>query len=133
MLLPQLAEQKAELISLYDVLEQELDAIVKRDHDTLLEVVTQKNTLLASISKRDQALSPYLADHSDDNQAVIDEINQLLEQCKQQNDVNHVAANQSQLASQKLREILFGKTASSYDKTGKAYSLPNQLAKNIKA
>ena len=63
----------------------------------------------------------------------ISQINQLLADCKKQNDVNQVAANQSQLASQKLKDILFGKNQSGYDKTGKSISLPNPIARGLKA
>ena len=131
-----LSQQLDELNNMSQLLEKELDAIVSRDHENLISVVESKVESLRSIQQRDQHIAK-LFDQGDTDissfKYEISQINKLLADCKKQNDVNQVAANQSQLASQKLKDILFGKNQSGYDKTGKSISLPNPIARGLKA
>ncbi|AIY64926.1 flagellar protein FlgN [Pseudoalteromonas piratica] len=131
-----LSQQLDELNNMSQLLEKELDAIVSRDHENLISVVESKVESLRSIQQRDQHIAKLFDQGDTDISSFKDEIsqiNQLLADCKKQNDVNQVAANQSQLASQKLKDILFGKNQSGYDKTGKSISLPNPIARGLKA
>lgn len=131
-----LSQQLNELNEMSQLLQKELDAIVSRDHETLISVVESKVASLRSIQQRDQHIAKLFEQEGTDAtffQNEISQINQLLADCKKQNDVNQVAANQSQLASQKLKDILFGKNQSGYDKTGKSISLPNPIARGLKA
>ena len=131
-----LSQQLDELSNMSQLLKKELDAIVSRDHENLISVVESKVESLRSIQQRDQHIAKLFDQGDTDISSFKDEIsqiNQLLADCKKQNDVNQVAANQSQLASQKLKDILFGKNQSGYDKTGKSISLPNPIARGLKA
>jgi flagella synthesis protein FlgN len=131
-----LSQQLDELNNMSQLLEKELDAIVSRDHEHLISVVESKVESLRSIQQHDQHIAKLFDQGDTDISSFKDEIsqiNQLLADCKKQNDVNQVAANQSQLASQKLKDILFGKNQSGYDKTGKSISLPNPIARGLKA
>ena len=131
-----LTQQLDDLNNMSNTLNQELDAIVKRDHESLISVVEAKMTLLQSFQQRDLHIAK-LVEQADSGtteyQPVINQINEVLTECKKQNDVNQVAANQSQIASQKLKNILFGKGHTGYDKTGKSFSLPNPIARGLKA
>lgn len=131
-----LTQQLDDLNNMSNTLNQELDAIVKRDHESLISVVEAKMTLLQSIQQRDLHIAKLVEQADSDTteyQPVINQINEVLTECKKQNDVNQVAANQSQIASQKLKNILFGKGHTGYDKTGKSFSLPNPIARGLKA
>jgi flagella synthesis protein FlgN len=131
-----LSQQLDELNEMAQLLTQELDAIVSRDHESLISVVEKKIESLRSIQQRDQHIAKFFEHEGADvaaYQEMISKINRSLAECKKQNDVNQVAANQSQLASQKLKDILFGKNQSGYDKTGKSISLPNPIARGLKA
>lgn len=131
-----LAQQLDELNTMADILKQELEAIVARDHESLISVVESKVASLQSIQQRDQHIAKLIDQDGIDKteyQPIINQINQVLADCKKQNDVNQVAANQSQIASQKLKNILFGKSHTGYDKTGKSFSLPNPIARGLKA
>jgi flagella synthesis protein FlgN len=117
-----------------EVLTDELNAIVARDHTSLISVVKNKTQILQSISQRDKQIASLLnKDLTEQNAALIAQINQRLVECKKQNEVNQVAVTQSQIASQKMKDILFGKSQTGYDKTGKSTSLPNQIARGLKA
>ena len=129
-----LAEQLEALNEMAEILAQELEAIVARDHEALISVVEQKVIYLDKIQQRDQFIASLLRqENTDFSDELVNTINQRLADCKKQNEVNQVAATQSQIASQKLREILFGKSQTGYDKTGKATSLPNPIARGLKA
>lgn len=125
--------QTADLHMLVDVLNTELDAIAARDHEKLSAAVNEKSSLLNAITARDKHIATCYDASLPEHQQAVTQINELLAQCKQQNDVNHIAANQSLVASQKLKDIFFGKTQSGYDSKGKAFSLPSAIAKGIKA
>ncbi|WP_372766377.1 flagellar export chaperone FlgN [Pseudoalteromonas sp.] len=131
-----LSQQQSELDEMAQLLAQELDAIVARDHELLISVVERKVELLRSMQQRDQHIATFIEQGKVDIttfQEQVNQINQLLAECKNQNDVNQIAANQSQIASQKLKDILFGKSQTGYDKTGKSISLPNPIARGLKA
>jgi flagella synthesis protein FlgN len=129
-----LTEQLQELHNMVEVLTDELNAIVARDHTSLISVVKNKTQILQSISQRDKQIAGLLnKDLAEQNAALITQINQRLVECKKQNEVNQVAVTQSQIASQKMKDILFGKSQTGYDKTGKSTSLPNQIARGLKA
>ena len=129
-----LTEQLQELHNMVEVLTNELNAIVARDHTSLVSVVKNKTQILQSISQRDKQIASLLnQDLAEQNAALIAQINQRLVECKKQNEVNQVAVTQSQIASQKMKDILFGKSQTGYDKTGKSTSLPNQIARGLKA
>jgi flagella synthesis protein FlgN len=129
-----LTEQLQELHNMVEVLTDELNAIVARDHTSLISVVKNKTQILQSISQRDKQIASLLnKDLTEQNAALIAQINQRLVECKKQNEVNQVAVTQSQIASQKMKDILFGKSQTGYDKTGKSTSLPNQIARGLKA
>jgi flagella synthesis protein FlgN len=129
-----LTEQLQELHNMVEVLTDELNAIVARDHTSLISVVKNKTQILQSISQRDKQIAVLLnKDLAEQNATLIAQINQRLVECKKQNEVNQVAVTQSQIASQKMKDILFGKSQTGYDKTGKSTSLPNQIARGLKA
>jgi flagella synthesis protein FlgN len=129
-----LTEQLQELHNMVEVLTDELNAIVARDHTSLISVVKNKTQILQSISQRDKQIADLLnKDLAEQNATLIAQINQRLVECKKQNEVNQVAVTQSQIASQKMKDILFGKSQTGYDKTGKSTSLPNQIARGLKA
>lgn len=136
-LLQTLEKQHNALFEMSELLTQELDAISSRDHELLLSVVETKRALLTQIEQQDKAIATLIANHDTTEmhefEPLINKINSQLLACKKQNDVNQVAANQSQIASNKLKDILFGKSQGGYDKSGKATSLPNPIARGLKA
>lgn len=126
-------QQHHDLNELLSTLSEELEAISSRDHQALSNAVERKSSLLSQITQRDQQLATCIDPSLPEHKEWITRLNELLAECKKKNDVNHVAANQSLIASNKLKEIFFGKSQSSYDRSGKAFSLPKNLAKGIKA
>ena len=132
-----LVAQKKNLSSLWQTLQNELEAINTRDGDKLESTAKEKLIILEEISKIDKKLSDFslnkfkkILPNIDDD---IKNINEQLTNCKQQNDINTHAAHQTQVAVKKLTEILLGSIKSiTYDKKGLSQS-GNLLGKSIKA
>ncbi|WP_199609002.1 flagella synthesis protein FlgN [Flocculibacter collagenilyticus] len=133
-----LIQQESCLEQLLEVMKKELTAIAERDHQALTDLVALKEELLKQITNIDNTLAQTNLSAERKENPVLDKkintIKELLEQCKAQNEANFLAANQSQIAVNKLRTILFGASGTTtYGKKGTAYSSSPTLGKGIKA
>ncbi|WP_170940507.1 flagellar export chaperone FlgN [Pseudoalteromonas sp. NBT06-2] len=132
-----LIEQKQNLDALWVTLQNELEAINTRNSNALENSAKEKVTILNKISILDQKLinSP-LAQIKNSIPSIkedISAINELLSNCKQQNDLNAHAAHQTQIAVKKVTDILLGSIKSlTYDNKGKSQA-GTLLSKGIKA
>ena len=133
-----LDQQKQHLDALFLLLRQELAALANRDIEALENITVEKTQLLTLIQHTDKTL----ADISDlqtytqqdwftEKVSVLEE---LLAQCKRQNDVNEQTLEQSQLTLERLKTTLLsarGKAGLTYTNKGKP-SIENK-GKGIKA
>jgi len=133
-----LDQQKQHLDALFFLLRQELAALANRDIEALENITVEKTQLLTLIQHTDKTL----ADISDlqtytqqdwftEKVSVLEE---LLAQCKRQNDVNEQTLEQSQLTLERLKTTLLsarGKAGLTYTNKGKP-SIENK-GKGIKA
>jgi len=132
-----LVEQKQNLDSLWLTLQNELEAINTRNGNALENSAKEKLALLNKISKLDKKLISSSLEQLKDSipsiQKDITDINELLSNCKQQNDLNAHAAHQTQIAVKKVTDILLGSIKSlTYDNKGKSQA-GTLLSKGIKA
>lgn len=133
-----LDQQKQHLDALFFLLRQELAALANRDIEALENITVEKTQLLTLIQHTDKTL----ADISDlqtytqqdwftEKVSVLEE---LLAQCKRQNDVNEQTLEQSQLTLERLKTTLLsarGKAGLTYTNKGKP-AIENK-GKGIKA
>ena len=121
-----LVQQKEHLDVLLSLLRQEIAAIASRQPDELESLGQQKVACLESLQQMDQQIAehPELqeAKQTDNFKQAITEMDQLLASCKQQNEVNRIALEQSQLNLQHFKNELLqlhGKSGLTYDRKGK--------------
>ena len=133
-----LQQQQQQLNELLSLLRQEFAALAKRDIDTLEQLTANKLALLQLIQNNDKQLAetPELAQckSSVEFSALVAELDQLLVQCKQQNDVNQLTLEQSQLRlAQFKHELLSSRGKSGLTYTSKGQPAVDSKGKGIKA
>lgn len=132
-----LIEQKQNLDALWLTLQNELEAINARNGNVLESTAKEKVILLNKISKLDKKLAnaslEKIKEVVPSIQEDINTINEQLNNCKQQNDINSHAAHQTHIAVKKVTDILLGSIKSlTYDNKGKSKA-GTLLSKGIKA
>jgi flagella synthesis protein FlgN len=125
------------LVSLIEVLDDELTAIASRRGDGLKDIAKQKLSFLSKIQTLDKELSTLLSSNdakSDEVDELIMSVRSQLETCKKKNDVNAHAAHQAQLSVKQLKDILIGApTSMTYDQGGSVVHGSSTLVHNLKA
>lgn len=127
-LLQQLEQQCENLASLKALLEKELHLISSRDAESLMTLLKDKETLLASVQHLDEAVNPQLqalkneGPLSNDIETRIEQAKTLLSECQYCTEVNQTAVEQGQLRLVHLRNMMMdvrAKESLTYDKAGK--------------
>ena len=133
-----LNQQQEHLTVLLLLLETELTIIGKRDVAALEQNTERKAATLDAIQAIDLQISqhPELASakQRDDFKQCVAQLDAMLQQCKQQNEVNRQAVEQSQLVIDRYKHELLtqrGKSGLTYNAKGKP-SL-DSVGKGIKA
>lgn len=133
-----LNQQQEHLTVLLLLLETELSIIGKRDVAALQQNTARKATTLDAIQAIDLQISqhPELAGakQRDDFKQCVAQLDAMLAQCKEQNEVNRQAVEQSQLVIERYKHELLtqrGKSGLTYNAKGKP-SL-DSVGKGIKA
>lgn len=133
-----LNQQQEHLTVLLLLLENELTIIGKRDVVALEQNTNRKVTTLDAIQAVDLLISehPELASakQRDDFKQCVAQLDALLNQCKQQNEVNRQAVEQSQLVIERYKHELLtqrGKSGLTYNAKGKPAL--DAMGKGIKA
>ncbi|HAT43014.1 MAG TPA: flagellar biosynthesis protein FlgN [Rheinheimera sp.] len=133
-----LNQQQEHLTVLLLLLENELTIIGKRDVAALEQNTVRKATALDAIQAVDQQISqhPELASakQRDDFRHCVAQLDAMLTRCKEQNEINRQAVEQSQLVIERYKHELLnqrGKSGLTYNAKGKP-SL-DSVGKGIKA
>ena len=133
-----LAQQQEHLRVLLSRLQTELNAISNRDVAALEPGSTEKSTCLENIQTLDQQISqlPNLSQLKTEAWFIesVKTVDAVLAQCKEQNEINRVTLEQSQLVIERFKHELLqnrGKSGLTYNAKGK----PNvdNLGRGIKA
>lgn len=121
-----LTQQKEHLDVLLSLLRQEISAISQRNIDELETSSQAKAKCLEQLQTLDQqvAAHPALAHHKDSDwfTQAVSVLEQQLDHCKQQNEVNRLALDQSQINLQQFKNELLqlhGKSGVTYNRKGK--------------
>ncbi|MEN3158854.1 flagellar protein FlgN [Alkalimonas sp. NCh-2] len=121
-----LQQQKEHLDVLLSLLRQEISAISNRQPDELEAVGSTKVACLEALQQLDQQIAthPQLSEARQTNtfKEAVSAMDQVLAECKQQNEVNRLALEQSQLNLQHFKNELLqlhGKSGLTYDRKGK--------------
>lgn len=133
-----IALQLAQMTQLETLLTNEYDILQQQDPDALIDITQQKNELLTAIQTIDNTIE-HSFEFKQQKQAgmfssELAEIEQLLINCKAQNQTNGMIIQQSQLSVERMKNSLLethNKTAMTYDNKGKKSSGLSSL--NIKA
>jgi len=132
-----LNQQISCLTDLLTLLKDELAAIAGRSGTELKELTPKKADALNQLQKQDQHIAQLLANKPEQEpheQQLIDKAQDLLNQCKEQNQVNAHAAHQAQLSVKQLKDILIGAPSSvTYAADGGIKRSDNKLVRNLKA
>ncbi len=133
-----LNQQQEHLTVLLLLLENELTIIGKRDVAALEQNTVRNATVLDAIQAVDQQISqhPELASakQRDDFRHCVAQLDAMLTRCKEQNEINRQAVEQSQLVIERYKHELLnqrGKSGLTYNAKGKP-SL-DSVGKGIKA
>ncbi|MCE2595616.1 flagellar protein FlgN [Motilimonas cestriensis] len=136
-----LKQQLDSTILLAKVIDDEYQALIKRDSDSINQLVQEKQTLLAQIEQQDSDIqqhpeSSLLTEQADQEvQHTLSEIKKQFVACQQQNAVNGELIEMSLRTTQHLASVLNqAKAANSltYDAKGQARG-GSLLGKGIKA
>lgn len=121
-----LAQQHEQLTLLSTVIANEKDILQQHDPEALLQISQEKNQLLLAIQTLDQqiGLNQEFAQDKAAGKLVqpLADITQLLEHCQQQNLINGMIIQQSQLAVERMKTSLLeshNKNSITYDSKGK--------------
>ncbi|MBV2127903.1 flagellar export chaperone FlgN [Arsukibacterium indicum] len=133
-----LEQQQAQLKALLLLLRQELAAIAARDIDTITRITSEKQHLLNEIQTTDSTIASSDLLQSAREQSwfeqSISNLDAVLTDCKQQNDVNQLTLEQSQLTLQRLKtELLSARGKSGLTYTNKGKPTVDNMGKGIKA
>jgi flagella synthesis protein FlgN len=133
-------QQFSFLQELQQVLETELTLISSRDPESLINLLKKKEELLDNIQKQDAVITSAYQNtdpeqrQSPEIQALFDQANELVSQCKYRTEINKTAVEQGQLRLEHLRNLLLesrAKESLTYDKSGKTQG--SVLGRNINA
>lgn len=121
-----LTQQKEHLDVLLSLLRQEISAISHRDVEELTLSSQAKAHRLEQLQSLDQqvAVHPMLARYKESDwfKKAVEVLEQQLDSCKQQNEVNRLALEQSQINLQQFKNELlqqYGKSGLTYNRKGK--------------
>lgn len=121
-----IAKQLEQIQLLSSLLTRENEVLQQHSPEALIAVTEQKNDVLVAIQQLDQHLAHHQEFQKSKNegqhQAVIEQIADLLEECKKQNVVNGQIIQHSQLAVEKMKTSLLeshNKSSMTYDNKGK--------------
>lgn len=121
-----LSQQHQQLTLLAQILANEKEILQQNDPKALLAISQEKNTQLVAIQTLDQEIGRNQSFAQDKAAGKLttelDEITELLNQCKQQNLINGQVIQQSQLAVERMKTSLLenhNKNAITYDNKGK--------------
>ncbi|GGW73338.1 flagellar export chaperone FlgN [Alteromonas halophila] len=123
-----LSQQIDHLKSLVSLLEAELHHISSRDAEALMALLESKSEVLENIQSLDVSIQKAYTDASENNaidedtQALLDQAQSLLEDCKYRTEINQKAVEQGQLRLSHLRNLMLevrAKESLTYDKSGK--------------
>lgn len=133
-----LQQQQAQLDALLLLLRQELAALATRDIDSINSITIDKQNLLTEIQATDTNIAGSklldTARNEDWFKQQIAMLEAVLAACKQQNDVNQLTLEQSQLTLQRLKtELLSARGKSGLTYTSKGKPTVNHMGKGIKA
>lgn len=133
-----LQQQQAQLDALLLLLRQELAALAARDIDAINTITIDKQSLLTEIQATDTNIAGSELLDTARNESWFKQQIALLEAvlaaCKQQNDVNQLTLEQSQLTLQRLKtELLSARGKSGLTYTSKGKPTVNNMGKGIKA
>ena len=133
-----LNQQQQHLDVLLSLLRQELAALANRDIDSLNQLISEKTTVLQQLHQSDNALAQAQELDSCKQQDWFKQqvalLDQLLEQCKQQNDINQLTLEQSQLTLARFKtELLASRGKSGLTYTNKGMPTVDNKGKGIKA
>jgi flagella synthesis protein FlgN len=138
LLIPLLQQQQAQLDALLLLLRQELAALASRDINSLNTITSEKQILLADIQTTDTTIAGsnqlQLARLEPWFTQKVSVLEQVLADCKQQNEVNQITLEQSQLTLQRFKtELLSARGKSGLTYTNKGKPTVDNLGKGIKA
>ncbi|RVU34540.1 flagellar protein FlgN [Rheinheimera riviphila] len=138
LILSLLNKQQEHLLVLLSLLKSELTAISSRDVEKLDQGCLLKVQQLELIQQLDQQISelPQLAELKNQSwfSDAVSQLDQLLEQCKEQNEVNRQSVEQSQLVVERFKhEILQNRGKAGLTYTAKGKPAVDSIGKGIKA
>lgn len=120
------SKQLSQLAQLETLLTAEKEILQQQNPDALIEITSEKNSLLVAIQKIDNAIGQSfefkqekLAGNFSDE---LSEIEAILLRCKKQNQVNGLIIHQSQLSVERMKTSLLeshNKSSMTYDNKGK--------------
>lgn len=120
------SKQLSQLTQLETLLTAEKEILQQQNPDALIEITSEKNSLLVAIQKIDNAIGQSfefkqekLAGNFSDE---LSEIEAILLRCKKQNQVNGLIIHQSQLSVERMKTSLLeshNKSSMTYDNKGK--------------
>jgi flagella synthesis protein FlgN len=124
-----ISKQLELLCELKVVLEQELHLISSREPETLMQLLHEKEALLASIESQDQAVEIMynrVADQGDipsECDALLEDCRKVLGECKYLTAINAKSVEHGQLRLVHLRNMMMelrAKESMTYDRAGRA-------------
>ncbi|OBP15433.1 flagellar biosynthesis protein FlgN [Rheinheimera sp. SA_1] len=138
LILSLLNKQQEHLQVLLSLLKSELAAISSRDVERLDQGCVSKVQQLELIQQLDQQISelPQLAELKNQSwfSDAVSQLDNLLEQCKEQNEVNRQSVEQSQLVVERFKhEILQNRGKAGLTYTAKGKPAVDSIGKGIKA
>jgi flagella synthesis protein FlgN len=133
-----LAKQLAQLQMLEQLLLEEKDILQQHDPQALINISEQKHQLLLAIENVDKTIGQDVQFQQDKNAGLLsqllDEIDQVLQRCQEQNTINGHIIEQSTLTVERLKSSLLenhNKSSMTYDSSGKTSGGLSSL--NLKA
>ncbi|HAW93161.1 MULTISPECIES: flagellar export chaperone FlgN [unclassified Arsukibacterium] len=133
-----LQQQQAQLDALLLLLRQELAALASRDIEALNTLTLEKQQTLTEIQSTDASIAAneWLQAAREESwfKQQISQLEDSLASCKQQNDVNQITLEQSQLTLQRLKtELLSARGKSGLTYTNKGKPTVDNIGRGIKA
>lgn len=133
-----LSQQQQHLKVLLSLLQTELTAISARDIEQLEQGCTEKLALLEQIQQLDSSIAalPQLAELKTEDwfKQSVTELDSMLNACKEQNEVNRLTLEQSQLVISRFKhELLQNRGKSGLTYTAKGKPAVDHIGKGFKA
>jgi flagella synthesis protein FlgN len=122
-----LDHQIQQLVALQQLLKDELTALKHRDIEQITEIARQKSSLLNRLQEADHQLTPLLTENDNINDdASRQQIEQMLETCKQLNEINGQTLKMSMAGLARLQNMLASvrneTSGTTYDQSGQTRS-----------